>query len=98
MRKPNKNFKFSEENQQSARRAFERVREHADACDRTRKNGQRSNQMIVERKKGHRKENSTIKPEIPADENQQRIKNASAMNTSKKSSNEPDQEAERLTI
>ena len=33
--------------------------------------------------KGHRKENSTIKPEIPADENQQRIKNASAMNTSK---------------
>ena len=24
--------------------------------------------------KGHRKENSTIKPEIPADENQQRIK------------------------
>ena len=34
-------------------------------------------------KKGHRKENSTIKPEIPADENQQRIKNASAMNTSK---------------
>ena len=34
-------------------------------------------------KKGHRKENSTIKPEIPADGNQQRIKNASAMNTSK---------------
>ena len=74
LRKPNENFKFSEENQQSAKRAFKRVRDHADACDRARKNGQRSNQMIVERKKGHRKENSTIKPEIPADENQQRIK------------------------
>ena len=50
------------------------------------------------RKKGHRKENSTIKPEIPADANQQRIKNASVMNTLRKSSNEPDQEAERQTI
>ena len=83
LRKSNINLNFSEENQRSARRTFERVREHTDVCDRTRENGQRSNRMIVERKKGHRKENSTIKPEIPADENQQRIKNASGMNTSK---------------
>ena len=45
--------------------------------------------------KGHRKENSTIKPEIPADENQQRIKRKCDEHF-KKSSNEPDQEAERL--
>ena len=59
------------------------------------KTGNAAIRWLSKEKKGHRKENSTIKPEIPADENQQRIKRKCDEHF-KKSSNEPDQEAERL--